>query len=328
MTKIKILRPLILLAIIFSYVLFPAASSALGGNGLRISPVITNTTISPGKSGIVDVTITNVQTVSATLQAIINDFTASSDESGNPSILVNPNSYAPSHSLKRFVDPIKDTINLTPGESVIVPVTIKVPANAAGGGYYGLVRFAPASTTLQSGKNLSLAGSVGSLIILTVPGNIVNDLRIASFNVQTGNTAKTIFYSSKNINAVVRFSNQGNIQEQPFGRIILKKGSKQLSSVEINNTTPRGNVLPGSVRKFSIPLKGVGSFGKYTVEGNFGYGSNGQLLSAQTSFYVIPLTLIILVIILLIVILALIFVLPKAIRSYNKKVIARATRKN
>lgn len=327
MSKTKILRPLITLAaaVVLLITLIPIKSNALGGNGLRISPVISNITIAPGKTGVVDVTITNVQTVAAQLQAIINDFTASPDESGNPDIIVNPNQYAPSHSLKRFVQPITDIINLAPGESVVVPVTIKVPAGAAGGGYYGLVRFSPAGNQSQSGKNLSLAGSVGSLILLTVPGNIVHNLSIASFDVESGGSAKTIFFSSKNISAVVRFNNQGNIQEQPFGRILIKKGSTQVFSGQVNNVSPRGNVLPGSIRKFSVTLSKVGSLGEYKAEGNFGYGTNGQLLSAQTTFYVIPLYLIILAAIILIVILLAIFVLPKVIRSYNKKVIARAS---
>lgn len=330
MAKRKIFRPIVILALIVGLVIanFPLNSSALGGNGLRISPVRTDLTIDPGKTGVVDITVTNVQTVAASLSAIVNDFTASPDESGNPDILVGPNEYAPSHSLKRFVVPITDTISLAPGESVVVPVTIKVPANAAGGGYFGLVRFAPAGNQSQSGKNLSLAGSVGSLIILTVPGNIINNLSIASFNVNKGGSTRTIFFSNKGIDVVVRFNNQGNIQEQPFGKILLKNHSKvQLSSIEVNNTQPRGNVLPESIRKFTIPLTHVGSFGAYTVYGNFGYGSNGQLLSAQTTFYVIPLSLIILVIVVIILILLAIFVLPKIVRAYNKKVIAKATRR-
>lgn len=328
MAKSTTIRPLGLVVAIFSLILFisPASSQALGGNGLRISPVRTDISISPGKSQIVNITITNVQTVPASLQAIINDFTASTDESGNPSIIVNPNEFAPSHSLKRFVLPISNAISVAPGQALVVPVTVKVPANAAGGGYYGLVRFSPAGNNAVSGKNLSLAGSVGSLIILTVPGNVVNNLSVASFFVTSNGSPRTIFFSNKNISAVVRFNNQGNIQEQPFGKIILKSHSgTQLSSADLNNTNPRGNVLPGSVRRFTLPLLHVGSFGIYKVEGNFGYGSNGQLISSETTFYVIPLSLIIAIGLILVIVLLLIFVLPKTIRSYNRRVIAKAS---
>lgn len=326
----KLSRSLALLAgvlvLVFSTLPAAAATGSFGGDGLRISPVRTSITINPGQTKDVYVTVTNVQTAPATLSAIINDFTASSNESGNPAIIVNPNQYAPSHSLKRFVKPIKNTIYVAPGASVQVPVSISVPANAAGGGYFGLVRFAPAGDSV-SGRNLSLAGSVGSLILLTVPGNIINKMSISSFQVQSQDAPRTLFYSNKNLQAVVRFNNTGNIQEQPFGNLIVKSRSgKELYSTEFNNTQPRTNVLPGSIRKYTIPLKKVGSFGIYTVEGNFGYGSNGQLLTAATTFYVVPLYLIIAFIVLVLIVLFLIFGLPKIIKRYNKRIIARANR--
>jgi hypothetical protein len=58
--------------------------------------------------------------------------------------------------------------------------------------------------------------------------------------------------------------------------------------------------------------------------GNFGYGSNGQLLSGQTTFYVVPVGLIIAVIIVLLLIAFGIFGLPRLIRAYNRSVIRKA----
>lgn len=327
----KLTRPIVsIILVIYSLVMLaPIGASALGGDGLRVSPVRTDITIQPGQTQIVNVTVTNVQTVDANLQAIINDFTASTDESGNPAIIVNPNQYAPTNSLKRFIVPITNTINIPPGQSVTVPVTIKVPATAAGGGYYGLVRFSPAGNQSEPLKNLTLAGSVGSLILVTVPGNIINKVSIASFDTRVNDNPKTLFFTNKDIDSVVRFQNEGNIQEQPFGKIILKNHSgKELASFEVNNTSPRGNVLPNSIRKFTIPLNHVGSFGIFTLEGNFGYGSNGQLLSSATTFYVIPVYLIIVFILIVLVIVFLVFGLPKLIKAYNKAVVARATRGN
>ena len=329
MGRIRLPRPLISAILIAVAIVFslPSAASALGGDGLRVSPVRSDITINPGQSQIVNVYVTNVQTVPASLQAIINDFTASSDESGNPAVIVNPNQYAPTNSLKRFIQPINNVINVPAGQEVTVPVKIVVPIGTAGGGYFGLVRFAPAGNISQPGKNLSLAGSVGSLILLTVPGNIVNKLSIASFDTRVDDSPRTLFYNNKNIDGVVRFNNTGNIQEQPFGKIILKNhAGKELSEVEVNNTSPRGDVLPNSVRKFSLPLTHVGSFGIYTIEGNFGYGSDGQLLSATTTFYIIPVYVIIIFIALVLIILFLIFGLPKFVRGYNRRVIAKASR--
>jgi hypothetical protein len=300
--------------------------AAAAGNGLRVSPVRTDLTINPGSAQTVNVTVTNVTDAPESLQAVVNDFTANPDESGNPVLYLGTNQYAPSHSLKHFVQPIPN-FSLQPGQERSVPVVITVPSNTAGGGYYGVVRFAPA-TSSSSNTTVTLAGSVGSLILLTVPGNIVNELSIAGFNVASGSSESSFLTSNKNINAIIRLQNEGNIQEEPFGKVLLKNHSgKMLSETEINNVYPPANVLPDSIRKFSIPISKVGSFGIYTLEGNFGYGTNGQLLSASTTFYVVPIAAIIIFILVVLLIIFLIFVLPRLIKSYNKRIVQKAARR-
>jgi hypothetical protein len=310
-----------------------AGAATQGGNGLRVSPVRTDLTISPGQSATVPITVTNITTVAASLQAIVNDFTASSNESGDPALILGTNQYAPSHSLKRYIGPLSN-VSLEPGQSAVVPVVITIPANTAGGGYYGAVRFAPASSG-GTGQTVSLAGSVGSLIIVTVPGNIINNLNIASFGATTSSLANTstghsssFFTSNKNIDVVVRFQNQGNIQEAPFGKILLNTHSgKTLSTATINTSQPPGNVLPASIRRFSVPISHIGSFGIFKLIGNFGYGSNGQLLSATTTIYVIPVFAVIAIVLIIVLILFLIFVLPRLLRAYNRRIIRQSRRR-
>src|SRR5487761_1082422 len=82
-----------------------SSTSATGGNGLRISPVRSDLTINPGSSQTIDVYVQNITNASANLQGVIDDFTAGSNETGTPEILLNGEP-APSHSLKNFVSPI------------------------------------------------------------------------------------------------------------------------------------------------------------------------------------------------------------------------------
>ncbi len=302
-------------------------ASAAGGNGLRVSPVRTDVTISPGQSKTISINVTNVTTNSASFQAVINDFVANPNESGDPSIILDPKQYAPSHSLKRFVKPIAD-FTLGAGQQKAIPVEIDVPASAAGGGYYGAVRFAPAGSTGVN-QTVSLSGSVGSLILAKVPGDIKEQMSIASFDARNNDRPSTVFTSSKGIDVVVRFQNEGNIQEQPFGKVLLKdRSGKVIASYEVNNVDPPGNVLPDSIRKFTVPLGNkVGSFGQFKLEGNFGYGTSGQLLSASTTFYVIPLSLIFGFIAVVLFIVFLIFGMPRLVKAYNRRVLRKAGRR-
>jgi len=304
-----------------------AASAPPATNGYRLSPVRTDLTISPGASEVVTVYIQNASSAVEDLQVIINDFEAPTNETGNPALLLN-GATAPQHSLKQFVSVPTPTFTLQPNQQQAVDVVIKVPAGTTSGGYYGAIRFAPVGA--NGNKNVNLSASIASLVLITVPGNLSEHLSIASFGVAQGSSTKTrsFFFSNKNLQAIVRFQNSGNVQEQPFGKVLLKKGSSTLNSYTVNGTDQPGNVLPSSIRLFSVHLDKVGWFGKYKAEGNFGYGSKGQLLSAQATFYVIPVLVIILVILVILLILFIIFGLPRAIRTYNRRVIARANRRH
>lgn len=314
----------------FAVSVLPASAQSDGGNGngLRISPVRTDLVIEPGGTKVVTLTVQNTTSADAEFRAITNDFIAGDSEFGEPSLILNDDEYAPSHSLKRYIAPIPN-IEINAGQSKDVKVTITMPRDVAAGGYYGAVRFAPVNGS-NGPSNISLTASVGSLMLVKVPGDIKESLTLESFDVRTGersNNASSLFFSNKDLYAVARFKNNGNVHEQPFGKVVLKRGNTILQTTELNNTDLKGNVLPDSIRRFSVKLDKVGMWGKYTVEGNFGYGTSGQLVSGKSTFYVIPLMLILGVLALIALVVAAILWLPKAIKRYNERVVRKANRR-
>jgi hypothetical protein len=295
-----------------------AATSS--GNGMKVSPVRADTVIKPGESKTLSVFVQNVTNGDENLQTIVNDFVAK-DETGAPSLLLNGKSNA-KYGLKRYIT-VPKTLSIPAGQQKEVKVTVAIPKDAAGGGYFGAVRFAPASEGAAADKNVALSGSVGSLILVSVPGKVTENLQVASFEARKDDKASKIFTTGNGLKATVRFRNNGNVQEQPFGKVLLRKGGKTIGQYEINDTTPKGNILPDSIRKFDVDLKGVGSFGKYTLEGNFGYGTSGQLVSAKTSFYVIPVYAIIAIIALIIVVV----LIPVLLKRYKARILRSSGRR-
>lgn len=305
-------------------------NGAANDNGLRVSPVRSDVSIDAGSSQSVQVSVTNVTNAVSSYQVVVNDFTASSDESGQPQILLDADKFASSHSLKRLVGSVPSVV-LQPGETKNISVPITVPKDYTAGGYYGAVRMVPNSGDGATGRNVTLSASVGSLVLVTVPGNINEQVSVASLDARKAvqanqiDSPRVIFTDNKSINAVIRFQNGGDVQEQPFGKLVVKNWrGKTLATYEINNGTPRGNVLPDSIRKFSVPMTKLGSFGKYTMEGNFGYGSAGQLITAKSTFYIIPFYIIALLIVILAVILYLIFGLRRTIKWYNRRIVRKS----
>jgi hypothetical protein len=313
----------IILAMSTGGVALAATTNSGTANGFKISPVRTDYSVNPGSTKTVQVFITNVTQNTENLQVLVNDFTTN-NENGAPSLYLN-NQSAPSHSLRQFVTLSSKTLDLQPGEQKIITVVIAIPAGAKPGGYFGAVRVAPAS--LQGQQSVNLAASVASLILVTVPGDYAEQMSLASFDVLQNGHQHSIFKSSKGLQVRARFNNTGDVQEQPFGKVNVLKGGKIVYSAEINNNDPRGNVLPNSIRKFTVDIKNVSGFGKYTVEGNFGYGGKGQLLSAKTTFYVVPLMAIVWVLIVVVVVLFLVFGLPRLMRGHDQRVLRRAGRR-
>ncbi len=287
--------------------------AALAGSGYKIFPVRTDLNINRGSATTTTVYIQNVSGAVENIQSLFNDFIANPNESGSPDLLLNGQTNAV-HGLKQYVTISPMDFTLQPQAEEAVKITIAIPRVAAPGGYYGAVRFAPQTTSSQ--KNVNLSVSVASLILVKVPGNYYENLNVTSFSAAQNGNPRAIFTSTKKLQAIMVFQNTGQVQEEPFGKVVLMKGKKQINTFAINQTSPPGNVLPNSSRKFTVNISGASSIGKYTLIGNFGYGSRGQLVSATTTFWVVPLSWIIAFIILLVLLL---FFVALWFRKHAKK---------
>ena len=292
-------------------------------NTLKISPVRSDLTIAPGKSGTVTVKVTNLTKAPMTIQSIENDFIAG-DEKGTPALILDASKYAPTHSLKRFMVPIEDVI--IPAKTVKeIKLTINVPANAKPGGYYGAVRFAPFAG--EGSKNVNLNASAASLVLLNVPGDAIEKLKLTDFDIMQGSKIDTIFQSANDIRVSYRFANTGSVQEGPFGKVTVKQGDTVVYSYDFNTDTPRDMVLPDSARRWDVPLKNIGSFGNYTVEATFTYGANNESLNVTKSFWVIPWSVIIGAVLGLIALVGLVVGIWMFLKSYKRRILHSQSRR-
>lgn len=253
--------------------------------GYLVSPVRVELNLDKGQSQTVTLTVENPTSIETTAQAVINAFEASSDETGQPKILLD-NSNPPSNDFKSLVSAIPD-VTLAPHEKKDIPVTITVPNNASAGGYYGAIRFVAAQGDNE--KNVALSASVGTIFLVRVSGDLVEDLQLVEFTAAKNGDTGRIFIGSGEMSIVTRLKNTGNIHVKPFGRIqVTDRSGKIVQEYEFNSTDPRANVLPSSTRKFTDVLTPQKWVGKYTITANLGYGTGGNLITAKNTFWVIP----------------------------------------
>jgi len=292
------------------------------GQALEIGPPVINLTADPGETIKTSIKLRDVSPNDLLVQGQVNDFTANGED-GTPRVILDEGEKSP-YSMIDWFSPLNQLL-LKSKEVKDLSVTINVPADAAPGGYYAVVRFTATAPQLDS-TGVSLSASLGALILLKVNGDAKEDMSIADFFV-TNNSQKTSFFESIPIGFVERLQNDGNIHEQPAGKILITDMfGKDVATI---NLTSR-NVLPQSIRKFEQTLdsKTIGNkilFGLYHAELTVKYGEKGEEIKSKISFWVIPYKLILSVIIGLVV---LFFIIKLALNRYKKKILAQARKSN
>lgn len=286
-------------------------------NTLSVTPVRSDVEIPAGTSKTIQVTVTNTSEDTVVVTPIENDFIAKGED-GKPSLILDADQYAPTHSLKRYTKPLTN-VTLTPGKATVVDVVVTMPKDARAGGYFGAIRFIPAAT--EDGGQVNMSGSVASLMLVTVPGNFKEKLTLTEFNVQQNGKSGKYFQNPNNLTASFRFVNDGDVQNAPFGNISVKKGDKVVYSYQFNEEAPRSVVLPDSARRWDVPLKNIGTFGHYTVEATLTYGKANKTVNVTQDFWVVPLVMIIGGIVGILVLIGVIVAIVAFLRSYKKRII-------
>lgn len=298
-----------------------ATNPAEVGQALEIAPPVLNLRGNPGQTVRGTISLRDVSPTPLVVTNQINDFTAQGED-GIPKLLLEEGEQSP-YSMKSWFRPINQ-ITLKPKEIQGLPFTIDIPKDAAPGGYYAVVRFSASALGIDS-TGVSLSASVGALIFMRVNGDAFEKLSIAGFNTVTKHNEPKKLFEGTPIAFAVRVKNEGNVHEQPAGRIIITDMfGKTVAGLNVN--LPPRNVLPGSIRRFETPLDKtvIGNkmlFGLYHAKVTI-TDAKGQSVTDKLSFWVIPWKLMLfgafgLVIAFL--------VLRRMIRNYNAAIIRRAS---
>lgn len=266
-----------------------------GGNGLQISPTRSEISILPGEQKQFSIDIKNITNGELEAQATINDF-ESDGVTGVPQIIIDTNERIPT-SISNFIKGL-DSITLKPGESKRVNLTVDIPADATPGAYFGAVRYSaiPKGGVLsEAERQLALTASVAHLVLIEISGDITEQIQIEKL--AAGRDAKGdnkeiknnwIFLNSPNRSSLT-IKNLGNGFARPFGSVnIQNMFGKEVYRYDVNDTDPKGIVLPKSTRVFINNIENVKTPGRYTSTASVAYGNGGEVITYKSTFWYLP----------------------------------------
>ncbi|OGY42316.1 MAG: hypothetical protein A2Y82_04990 [Candidatus Buchananbacteria bacterium RBG_13_36_9] len=231
-----------------------------------------------------------------------------------------------------------ENVTIPGGQTIEIPFSIIVPNYAGPGGHYAAIFLstAPPEAATTGGSNVAIASRIGTLVLVKIAGEVKEIAEISEF----GTTAKT--FDSLPVAFNIRVKNDGNVHLKPMGTISIKNmWGSVAGQVAVNETG--GNVLPDQIRKFEASWvknpNAVGAntfwgkyrqqkenyaFGKYEADLGLAYGTAGKILSAKTSFWVIPWNVIMVNLALVVIIVVIIYF---AVKKYNVWLVKKYARK-
>lgn len=269
MRKILLLGFLLIGGIILAYQAFAQVS-------IGISPLVFELTGNPGDVIENQIKIYNPSDNTIGIKMTVEDISPS-DEAGH--VIVEP-AETETYSLARWVNAEPAEFPLQPKEERWVKFTISVPKNAEPGGHYGTVIAGIGAVAGGEVTGATISPRVGVLILLTVPGEMKENLTVKDFSVP-------LFSEHGPINFSILFRNEGSVHLKPRGLITI---SNWLGQKVADVSFSEKNVLPGAIRKFETSWNKKWLWaGKYTATLTGSYGiSNTFLTPTVITFWAFP----------------------------------------
>ena len=261
-------------------------------------------TLLPGKVKTVDIKVRNDSSTEKNISTTSRDFIVT-DDRGTPVQLESNNATQNRWAASTWIQISPTKLALKPGETKTLTVTILVPADALPGGHYAMILHTPTNLSTISQTGASIEANVGTLVYITVPGNIKQDAVVSDFSAPS-------FKEYGPVDFTTTVANFSDIHITPAGSITVKNW---LGGVTADLPLTSTNIFPYTSRNFTNQLSHKWLFGRYTATLNAAYGTAGGVLVASLIFWVIPWRFILLLVVALLLVGVIIYLIKTRSQS-------------
>lgn len=291
---IKIKKIALSLFLVFSLLAleFAPSSQAQSSFGLTAIPPRIEVTVNPGEITTQEIKIRNESKEEKNIDTFLRDFIVV-DDLGTPLQLEKITDQSTNRwAASAWISVSPAIYKLKPGETKSLVLTIMAPDDALPGGHYGMVLHTSTNDISISQSGAAVQKNVGTLVYLTVPGDITQNASVKEFT-----APKFSEYGPIDFKTVI--TNLSDVHITPAGAInIYNTFGLKSAQINLDNT----NIFPGTNREFINTLNRKLMLGRYKAQINASYGTAGQLLTATIFFWVIPYKLIALLLAIIIII--------------------------
>lgn len=261
-----------------------------------VSPLVIDTQVQPRDILTKQITVTNTGSQQVTLYPTVNNI--SLKEGSTIDAFLTPVESDRSTSLSSWIEISRAGIDLSPGESKTVPLTLRIYHEPKPGVYHALIGFGYGRNRDEAEIQVKNGQAPGTVVTVTFEEKKSEFLKLSKFIVDRFIT------SSQNQAAVYTFTNPGDEVLVPKGEIILYDPTgKEVGAVSVN--TENVSIPPGGEHVFTASIPAEGKFGKYKAFLTVEYGEKQRGSVYDTSFfYVFPLKIIAMILGLIVVLVA------------------------
>lgn len=269
----------------FNFLLSTSCSAQTVTTGLSAIPPRLEVEVAANKTNTQLIKVRNESSEIKTIKVSVRDFIVT-DNKGTPNFIDNIDEAASNRwAASSWIQLSQTSLTLKPGETKSLNLTVMPPENALPGGHYTAVVYSPETGSIGNNTGASVQTNVGTLVYVTIPGDINQKATVQSFS-----APKFSEFGPIDFKATIK--NSSDIHIQPVGSITIKNwlGGKT-AQLNLEQT----NIFPYTTRNFQNTLDKKWLFGRYQANLNAVYGTAGSLVTATIFFWVIPWRLIILI---------------------------------
>jgi LytR cell envelope-related transcriptional attenuator len=268
-------------------------AGAQGTQSLSVSPALFEVSVAPMQQWQSSLRIVNGNPYDLTVYVEPVNF-APKGEGGDGTLLPVDSGFESGATVAEWLVVSRDPVVIPAEQSVDIPYTLSVPADASPGGHFAAFTVSTRPPDSAAATVLRTAQVVTSLFFVRVAGEVTERGDIREFR------AADWLLGAPEATFILRFQNDGTVHLRPQGDItITNMWGQERGVVPINRQSHFGNVLPSSTRQFTFSWRGdwsLSDIGRYEAVVTLAYGTDArQFVSRKTYFWVIPTTPLLLV---------------------------------